>query len=104
MTNFDVHINKSPSANKYPYLINVQAPILNELATRVVVPLISKQLLDGYTLRTLNFEIVVDRISYVAVTQQMTAIPKEFLGNKVENIEIDRGRMLSAIDFLITGY
>ncbi|MGH7078869.1 MAG: CcdB family protein, partial [Acetobacteraceae bacterium] len=36
----DVHANPGPSAGYAPYLLDVQADLLAELDTRVVVPLI----------------------------------------------------------------
>ena len=40
MTQFDVHINPNPATRKaIPYLLDVQADLLDTLATRVIVPL-----------------------------------------------------------------
>ncbi|MCF8107725.1 MAG: CcdB family protein [Desulfohalobiaceae bacterium] len=42
MSQFDVHENTNPETNQtIPYLLDVQADLLETLATRVVVPLIT---------------------------------------------------------------
>ncbi len=42
MSQFDVHENTNPETNQIiPYLLDVQADLLDTLATRVVVPLVT---------------------------------------------------------------
>jgi len=51
----------------------------------------------------LNPAIAIGDVRYFVLTQQMAAVPKAVLGERLDNVEVDRGRILSSIDFLITG-
>jgi len=104
MHTFKVHTNNAQSSAKYPYVIDVQAPILDELSTRMVIPLVSKKLFGDAGMKLLNPEITIKNIEYLILAQQLTAVPKEYLGDVVEGTKVDREKLLSAIDFLITGY
>ncbi len=40
MSQFDVYINPSPSTRDvFPYIVDVQSPVITELSTRIVIPL-----------------------------------------------------------------
>ena len=54
--------------------------------------------------KILNPEITINEMEYFVLTQQLTAVPKEYLGNVVKGVIVDPEKMLSAIDFLITVY
>jgi hypothetical protein len=46
MAQFDVYPNPSRTSKAYyPYLVDVQSPLLSELATRIVIPLVNAPLL-----------------------------------------------------------
>lgn len=104
MTDFSIHRNNSNSKDKYPYLINVQHKIVDNLSTRLAIPVIEKKYFENLGITVLNPEITIENRSFFALTQQMAAIPKNYLGIIVENTTIDRNQILAAIDFLITGF
>ena len=104
MANFSVHKNNSNSKVKYPYLINVQHNIVDNLSTRLAIPVVEKKYFENLGIKVLNPEIKIENTSFFVLTQQMATIPKKYLGSVVEETTIDRNQILAAIDFLITGF
>ena len=55
MSQFSIHSNLNPASNKlYPYLINVQASLLDNLETRLVIPLSLKSKFANKPIKVLN--------------------------------------------------
>lgn len=104
MAQYQVYENLSPKSKKiYPYLIDVQAPILSDLDTRIVIPLASKEQFGKVMVQNLNPVLPINNKEYVLLTQQMAGIPCKQLGSSVCDCLSMRQEVLSAIDFLITG-
>jgi toxin CcdB len=103
MTGFQLYQSSSIINKNYSYLLDVQSPLLEDLKTRLVIPLIKKSD-QTLAIKILNPIIVINKIEYIVLTQQMAAVPNNYLGNHMKEIEIDRTEILSAIDFLITGF
>lgn len=101
---FDVYKNKNAaSKDRFPYLLDMQAGLLDALETRVVVPLTSKDDYQGKILSTLMPILEVKGKEYVALTPQMAGVAKRELGGYVENLAEKRPEIIAAIDFLFTG-
>jgi len=103
MSDFRVFRNRSASAEPYPFLLDVQSDLLSALDTRLVIPLLRTEHLEGRSIKNLNPVVRVNHADYFAMTQQMAAVPKGLLGEAVEEAEFSRGEVLSSIDFLVTG-
>ncbi|MBN2735623.1 MAG: CcdB family protein [Spirochaetales bacterium] len=104
MAQYQVYENLSPNSKKvYPYLIDVQATILNDLETRIVIPLATKEKFGKGIVKNLNPIIKINKKDYVLLTQQMAGIPCNQIGSSVCDCLSIRQDVLSAIDFLITG-
>jgi len=104
MAQFTVCRNKNPQTRSaVPFLLDVQNDLLEELETRVVVPLRPLSAMKGKTLRTLMPVFEIEGESFVMLTPQMAGIPKSELGAPVARLEQHRFEIISAIDFLLTG-
>jgi toxin CcdB len=104
MTQFSVYRNKNPSTKAtFPYLLDVQADLLEDLQTRVVIPLTKTAALARWPLKILTPIIVVDGEEYVAMTPQLAGIAKGELGPRVTIIPEYREALIAAMDLLITG-
>lgn len=103
MSNFLIYRNISKNSKEYPYLIDVQSSILSDLNSRLVIPVIKKELLKE-KIKILNPEITINNKAWIVLTQQMSSISLSILGEEIEDVEMDRSTILSAIDFLITGF
>lgn len=104
MTQFAVHKNINPGTKStVPYLLNVQSDLIEDLATRVVVPLYSAAAMKGKVLKTLTPVFDIEGKQYVMVTPQLAGVPKKMLGEKAADLSSKRDEIVSALDLLIAG-
>jgi len=105
MPQFTVHRNKNPSTQSaVPLLLDIQNDLLEELETRVVVPLCPAAALRGKALRTLTPVFEIEGHSYVMLMPQLAGIPRTELGAPVARLDRQRAEILAALDFLVTGF
>jgi toxin CcdB len=105
MSQFTIYHNTNPSTKKtYPYLMDIQYPLLESLATRLVIPLTTKANFKDKIIKELNPIITIKNVEHILLIQQLAAIHKENLGSIVcECLENHQG-IIYGIDFLITGF
>lgn len=101
MAQFDVH--KNPRAGAYPLLLDVQADVLSQLSTRVVVPLMTLKRYGASPITRLNPIAKIRNTEYVLVFQELAAVPASALGNRVTSLEDRRDDVIAAVDLLFTG-
>jgi toxin CcdB len=103
MAQFDVYENPNPVSRKsIPYLLDVQTDLLDNLATRVVVPLVASAAMPrpGHHL---NPAFRIGEIMFLMSTAEIAGVSVKSLGKKVCNIKEQRNEIVAALDFLITG-
>lgn len=104
MAQFTVHRNTNPATEgTVPYLLNVQSDLIEDLGTRVVVPLYPASAMKGEILRTLTPVFEVDGAQYVMMTPQLAGIPRKSLGATFADLSGKRDQIIAALDLLITG-
>lgn len=104
MAQFTVYQNKNvQTRSAVPFLLDVQNDLLNDLETRVVVPLCPLSSVKGKPLRALTPVLEIEEEPYVMLTPQMAGIAKRELGASVTHLERYRYEIVAAIDFLVTG-
>jgi toxin CcdB len=104
MPQFDVYRNKNPgSRGLFPLLVDLQADLLSDLATRVVAPLATMTPGKSRLLGTLTPVLVVEGKRYVLLTPQLAGIAAKDLGARVTNLAAHRDDIVAALDLLITG-
>ncbi|GGK50372.1 CcdB family protein [Aliivibrio fischeri] len=104
MSQFTLYKNKDKSSTKtYPYFVDVQSDLLDNLNTRLVIPLTPIELLDKKAPSHLCPTIHIDEGDFVMLTQQMTSVPVKILTDPVNELSTFRNEIIAAIDFLITG-
>jgi len=104
MGQFTVYKNKNPkSKSAYPYLVDIQANLLADLSTRVVIPLVKLTALRKKPIRDLTPVFDVDGVKYMLMTPQLAGISMRELGQPVANVGSHRDEIVAAVDFLITG-
>lgn len=102
MARFDVYRFTSETV---PLVVDVQAGILDDLASRVVIPLCPVKYAKGEMLSRLKPVLEIDGEEYVLMTTDIAAIPRTRLGERITNIEQACGDDISAaIDFLLIGF
>ncbi|MDW7748763.1 CcdB family protein [Halomonas sp.] len=104
MAQFNAYENRNPaSCKRYPYLLDIQSDLLEELRTTVVVPLCPAAQAESLRMTYLNPIIEIDGERYIALTQELAGIERKRLGKTVHDLGIYRDQIMAAVDFLITG-
>lgn len=103
MAQFDVHLNPNPATREtIPYLLDVQAGLLDTLATRVVVPLVLAEKM-GLAAKQLNPQFTIVDTVVVMSTAELAGIAHRSLGDKVISLKEQRDEIIAALDLLFTG-
>jgi len=104
MNQYALYKNGNKDTKKtYPYFVNVQSDLLDELNTRLVIPLSPHKILKQKNVTKLCPIIDIDEGCFVLLTHQMTTIPKSILKKEITSLENYRYEILGAIDLLLTG-
>lgn len=104
MSQFSVYRNPHQKTNKtYPYLLEIQSPLLDDLVTTVVIPLALKSHIGTATISKLNPFVDIEGVQYVVLTQQLAGIERKNLGPKTHSLESYRSDIMAAIDFVTSG-
>ncbi len=104
MAQFDVYRNPSKNSNRaYPFLVDVQNSVIDQLATRLVVPLTKSNTSNSLYMKKLTPPIEFEGETYLFLAQQLSSIPQEVLNDRIGSLEQARELLIDAIDFAITG-
>jgi toxin CcdB len=102
---FTVYRNKSPrTKSTFPFLVDVQSDLLEQLQTRVVIPLTRTAGLAKKPLSQLMPSLTFDGESYVLMTPQLAGVARTELGTPAGSLAGERQAIVAAMDFLLTGY
>lgn len=104
MAQFDVYENTNPETSLlFPYLLDVQADMLDSLPTRVVVPLMNRTAIRT-PIPVLNPVLDIQHVEVIMLTPQLVGIQAGLLGTKVCSIKDKRDVIIAALDLMFTGY
>jgi len=104
MAQFDVYTNpNSETKQAIPFLLDVQTDLLNNLTTRVVVPLFSVSAM-GKAAQNLNPRFSIKRTTVIMSTAELAGVMANSLGEKVCSLKAHQNEIIAALDFLITGF
>lgn len=105
MAQFDVFRNPSATTRKnYPYLVDIQSPYLEELATRIVVPLGKASLFKNTATKGLTPVVFFNDEDLLLLTPQISSISKKHLKEPIGSIAHLRDELTNALDFAIFGF
>lgn len=103
MAQFDVFLNPNTATRKaIPFLLDVQADLLDSLTTRVVVPLVLEGEM-GLAAKHLNPQFKIKGVMVVMSTAELAGISNRSLGDKVASLKNKRDEIIAALDLLFTG-
>lgn len=102
MARFDVYEYDSPPVES---VLDVQADLLSELDTCIVIPLVSEKAAKKEVLPRLKPVIEIKGRRYILMTTDIGTVTRSSLGERVSNIE-DKYRhvVTEALDFLFQGF
>lgn len=105
MAQFDVYPNPNARTREaYPYLVDIQSPIISELATRIVIPMAPGSALRGSSLSGLTPEISYKGQALLLMTPQLSSVPAKILKQPIGSLDHFREEIIAALDFAITGF
>ena len=99
MARFDVFWSEAEQV----YLLDVQNDLIENLSTRVVIPLLSPQRAPK-PIERLNPSFGLAGDDYVLMTDLMAAVPRNELGEPRANLASERDRITAALDMLFFGF
>jgi len=103
MAQFDVYLNPNSSTRQaIPYLLDVQADLLDSLTTRVVVPLLRAEIM-GLSASKLNPKFTINNTVVVMSSAELAGVSIRTLGEKVASLKVQRNEIIAALDLLFTG-
>jgi toxin CcdB len=103
---FAVHRNRNAATRaRFPFLLDVQTDLLQDLGTRVVIPLTAATVAAKRgAMQTLTPVCSVEGKPYLLVTPQLAGISAKELGPPVGDLSHDRLAIMAALDLLFTGF
>ncbi len=105
MAQFTVYRNRNARTKAtFPLLVDVQSDLLEDLQTRVVIPLSKAASLAKKPLSQLMPIVEFERGGYVLVTPQLAGVARSELGAPTGSLAGQRDAILAAMDFLLTGF
>lgn len=108
MKQFALYANLDKDTNQsYPYFVDVQNGLLEDLRSRVVIPIAplekSKNARSNLYPPNLCPIIQIGRKKFVLMTFQMTSVSLQMLKSEQGSLYNYRDQIVAAIDFLVTG-
>ena len=105
MAQFDVYANPNPaSRDAYPYLVDIQSPHLDDLSTRIVIPLARQAAFGHRALPRLTPEIAFRDEDLLLLTPQLSSMRVRRLSAPIGTLAHLRDLIIAALDFAITGF
>ncbi len=104
MTQFDVYGNPSKaSRDAYPYIVDIQTPVISEISTRIVIPLGRRDLFRDEMLQGLTPTITYEGDELLLLVPQIASVPSRILRDPIGSLSHFRDEIIAALDFAITG-
>ena len=91
------------TSKKYPYLLDIQSDLLDDLRTTVVIPLGTISGAGNTAMTKLCPIVEIKSQKFVVLTQQLAGIDRKILGEEVADLSEYRAEVIAALDFLISG-
>ncbi len=98
LAKYDVYDNPAEGG----LLLEVQADVLSEFSSRVVVPLVPG--IHHRPVDRLNPVFKIGDAEWVMFTQYLTAVPKSVLKEKIGHLGGEHDRIVAALDMLFQGF
>ncbi len=104
MAQFDVYVNPSKQTrNAYPFILDIQNELIEDIVTRIVVPLGIAEKFNNEELKGLTPRIEFEGTDLLIVIPQIASMPARALKEPIGTLLHLRDEIISALDFAITG-
>lgn len=104
MSQFDVYANTNSATKKaYPYIVDLQSSLLDDLNTRIAAPLAPFNKLKKQDMKRLTPVIDLEGKTFILLIPQLSAIPASSLKSPIGTLAHMRTEIIDALDLAITG-
>lgn len=104
MAQFDVYPNTSnQTKNAYPYILDVQNTLIENISTRIVIPLTVAKALKNQEMAKLTPKVTFAGKELFIMVPQIASIPANTLKKPIGTLVHLRDEIIAALDFAITG-
>jgi len=101
---FDVYVNPSKQTrNAYPFILNIQNELIENISTRIVVPLVIAKKFSNEEMKGLTPRIEFEGTDLLIMIPQIASMPTRALKEPIGTLFHLRDEIISALDFAITG-
>jgi len=101
---FDVYVNPSKQTrNAYPFILDIQNELIENIATRIVVPLGIAKNFSNEEMKGLTPRIEFEGTDLLIMIPQIASMPARALKEPIGTLFHLRDEIISALDFAITG-
>jgi toxin CcdB len=101
MARFDVYLNPGAHANAAPYLVDVQSDLLDDLESRIVIPLCHPARYANIKLPIkLMPTLTIRNQVFLLETPKMGGVPLRILKSFVDTLAHEQTQIVAALDFL----
>ena len=105
MGQFAVYKNKNPRTKSgFPLLVDVQTDLLEDLQTRVVIPLTRAAAPTRNPMNQLTPLIAYEGEHYLLMTPLLAGVSRSDLGSEAGSLLVNSGVVPAAMDFLLVGF
>ncbi|WP_130834479.1 CcdB family protein [[Erwinia] mediterraneensis] len=92
------------NSKAYPYLLDIQSDIIDELHTRLVIPLYPVSNIIAPPVKRLTPLLSVEGSDYLLMTHEMASVRLSQLGTEVMDARPFRQVIKNALDFIFDGF
>ena len=104
MAQFDVYENpNTQTRTAYPYILDMQHSLIEDIATRIVVPLGDVKQFKNEELKGLTPKVEFEGENLLVLMPQITSMPTKALRNPIGTLSHLRDELIAALDLAITG-
>ncbi len=104
MVQFTVYENPSRASRKtFPFLLDIQADLLSDLRTTVVIPLCPAAAISDDIITKLCPVVEIRSKRFIVLTQQIAGVDRKILGKAVADLSRYRPEIIAALDFVLSG-
>ncbi len=102
MAQFDVHRNQGKNRADIPFIVLVQSSLFDDYRRRVTIPLVRKSALGKISNPRFNPTFKIAGLQVVLHPLEIVSVPLAELGEFVVSLDGEGGRILEALDDLLT--
>jgi len=103
MQQFDVVANPdADESTNRPYLVILQSDLVSGLTSTVVAPLVPRDQMSGAS--RMNPIVNIDGKEFWLATHELFAVDRRILRKAVGSLAQERAAIITALDFVFTGY